>query len=178
MTNWTRTPAHEAAIARERGLVIDVRTPAEYRQCHLPGSINAPLDTLDPARLASLAQKSGLNPGDPVFLLCQGGNRAQRAAEALNRQSPYALSVIEGGLNACATAGVALERGTSRVWPLERQVRCAAGLLVLTGVILGYTLHPALFGLAGFVGAGLVFAAVTDWCGMGLLLARMPWNKG
>jgi rhodanese-related sulfurtransferase len=177
MNAWQTTPAHQTHQLGERGLVIDVRTPAEYRQCHLPGSVNAPLDSLDNARLASLARQFKLNPGDPVFLMCQGGNRAKRAAEALNAQSPYALSVIEGGLNACQTAGVELKTGTSRVWALERQVRFTAGLLVFIGVLLGYAVHPGLFGLAGFVGAGLMFAAITDWCGMGLLLAKMPWNR-
>ena len=67
--------------------------------------------------------------------------------------------------------------GGSRVISLERQVRIAAGSLVLLGVALGLLVHPAFIGLAAFVGAGLVFAGVTDWCGMGLLLARMPWNQ-
>lgn len=177
MNNWQTTPARDTHRLGERGLVIDVRTPAEYQQCHLPGSVNAPLDSLDNARLESLARKFKLNAGDPVFLMCQGGNRAKRAAEALNAQSPYALSVIEGGINACQAAGVNLNTGESKVWPLERQVRFTAGLLVFTGVVLGYTVHPGLFGIAGFVGAGLMFAAITDWCGMGLLLAKMPWNK-
>ena len=177
MSHWKTTPVHETHQLGERGLVIDVRTPAEYQQCHLPGSVNAPLDSLDNARLESLARQFKLNPGDPVFLMCQGGNRAKRAAEALNQQSPYALSVIEGGINACQTAGVALNMGASTLWPLERQVRFTAGLLVFIGVVLGYTVHSSLFGIAGFVGAGLMFAAITDWCGMGLLLAKMPWNK-
>ena len=57
------------------------------------------------------------------------------------------------------------------------RVRIAAGALVLLGTTLGLTVHPVGFGLAAFVGAGLIFAGVTDTCGMGLMLARMPWNR-
>ena len=83
---------------------------------------------------------------------------------------------VEGGTKACEQAGLPLVRG-KQVISLERQVRIAAGSLVLTGVILGWFVHPIFFGLSAFVGAGLVFAGVTDTCGMGLLLARMPWNR-
>jgi hypothetical protein len=83
---------------------------------------------------------------------------------------------IEGGTNACIVAGLPVVRGKKAI-SLERQVRIAAGLLVLLGVILGWLVHPAFFGLAAFVGAGLVFAGVTDTCGMGMILARMPWNQ-
>jgi hypothetical protein len=60
---------------------------------------------------------------------------------------------------------------------LERQVRIAAGSLVLLGVALGAFVSQWLYGLSAFVGAGLVFAGLTDTCGMGMLLARMPWNR-
>jgi hypothetical protein len=82
---------------------------------------------------------------------------------------------VEGGTIACENAGLPLARGT-KVMSLERQVRIAAGSLVLTGIVLGWLVHPYLIGLSAFVGAGLVFAGVTDTCGMGMLLARMPWN--
>jgi rhodanese-related sulfurtransferase len=85
---------------------------------------------------------------------------------------------VEGGTAAWERAGLqVVRREGRRVISLERQVRIAAGSLVLIGVTLGWLVHPALFGLAAFVGLGLVFAGVTDWCGMGLLLARMPWNQ-
>ena len=73
-------------------------------------------------------------------------------------------------------AGLPVVRGKKAV-SLERQVRIAAGSLVVIGVALGLLVHPVLFGLSGFVGAGLVFAGVTDTCGMGMMLARMPWNR-
>jgi rhodanese-related sulfurtransferase len=85
--------------------------------------------------------------------------------------------VVEGGTEAWIAAGLPVDRGTVTAISLERQVRIAAGALVLLGVLLGWLVHPAFFGLSGFVGAGLVFAGITDFCGMGLLLARMPWNN-
>ena len=83
---------------------------------------------------------------------------------------------VDGGTNAWVEAGLPVERGKQTI-SLERQVRIAAGLLVLTGAALAFFVHPYLIGLSAFVGAGLVFAGVTDTCGMGLLLARMPWNR-
>jgi hypothetical protein len=83
-----------------------------------------------------------------------------------------------GGTDACCAAGVPVERdSSSRVWPIERQVRLVAGALVLVGVGLGAFVHAAGYGLAAFVGAGLTFAGVTDTCGMALLLGRCPWNR-
>jgi predicted branched-subunit amino acid permease len=74
-------------------------------------------------------------------------------------------------------AGLPVVKGSKSAISIERQVRIGAGSLVLIGVILGFLIHPAFFGLTAFIGAGLVFAGVTDWCGMGLLLARAPWNR-
>jgi Protein of unknown function (DUF2892) len=56
-------------------------------------------------------------------------------------------------------------------------VRIVAGSLVLIGVLLGWFVHRGFFGLSAFVGAGLVIAGIADFCGMGLLLAKLPWNK-
>jgi Protein of unknown function (DUF2892) len=83
---------------------------------------------------------------------------------------------VEGGTQACLDLGLPIARGKNSI-SLERQVRIAAGSLVVLGVTLGWFVHPVFFGLAAFVGAGLVFAGVTDTCGMGMLLARMPWNQ-
>jgi hypothetical protein len=87
------------------------------------------------------------------------------------------VRIVEGGIQAWVAAGYPVERGTSRVWSLERQVRFAAGTGVLVGVGLAWVVHPWFIALAAFVGAGLVFSAVTDTCGMALMLARMPWNQ-
>ncbi|NOT29592.1 MAG: DUF2892 domain-containing protein [Planctomycetes bacterium] len=169
----TTVPAVEL-VARLGGggaaSVIDVRTGAEYESEHVDGSRWVPL-----GELVERADEIRAVPA-PRMLLCRTGARASVARRELEALGISGLTVIEGGLEALRTAGLATVRGRARM-SLERQVRIAAGSLVLAGVALGALVHPALFGLSGAVGAGLVFAGVTDWCGMGLLLARMPWNK-
>lgn len=150
---------------------LDVRSPAEFEALHIPGSSLLPLDQLDPE---SVRRQAGERP---VHLLCRSGNRAAQAAAKLADAGLSGLIVVEGGVEAWNQAGRPVNRGQSGGMSLERQVRVAAGALVLTGVVTGFLIHPALFGLAGFVGAGLVFAGLTDWCGMGLLLAKAPWNR-
>jgi hypothetical protein len=85
--------------------------------------------------------------------------------------------VVEGGTDGWVRAGCPVERSDRKTISLERQVRIGAGLLVLLGVAMGFGLHAGYFALSAFVGAGLVVAGITDWCGMGMLLARMPWNR-
>jgi hypothetical protein len=87
------------------------------------------------------------------------------------------LTVITGGTNSCIQLGIPVNRTKTKMISIERQVRIGAGFLVLTGVALGYWVAPAFYLLSGFIGAGLMFAGITDWCGMGILLARAPWNK-
>ena len=169
-------PASEVAARRSRGLpadLIDVRTPVEFAAVHAEGARLVPLDKLDPQ--AVMSARSG--PADePLYVICKSGGRAARAVEKFRAAGFANVICVEGGTAAWEQAGLPVVRGTARVIPLERQVRIAAGTLVLLGVLLGWLVHPAFYGLSAFVGAGLVFAGLTDWCGMGLLLARMPWN--
>jgi rhodanese-related sulfurtransferase len=155
--------------------IIDVRTPAEFAQVHAQGARSVPLDRLDPAAL--MASRTGATADQPLYLICKAGGRAANACEKLQAAGFPNVVSIEGGTAAWEAAGLPVVRGTTRVISLERQVRIAAGSLVLTGILLSWLLHPAFLGLAAFVGAGLIFAGITDWCGMGLLLARMPWNQ-
>jgi len=155
--------------------LLDVRTPAEHSKIHVPGVHLIPLDRLDGAQLAA---SGGFSKAKPVYILCQSGGRAKQAATRLEQSGFEKCSVVEGGTSAWAAAGLAVNRGASRVISLERQVRIAAGFLVFTGVILSQIVNPAFIWLSGFVGAGLIFAGATDWCGMGMLIARMPWNQG
>jgi len=158
-------------LATQPGLaLLDVRTPVEFAEVHATQARNIPLDELKPASLTLPKDK-------PVYLLCRSGQRAAKAASRLAEAGFAEPVVVEGGTLAWLDAGLPATRGQAKVISLERQVRIAAGSLVLIGVLLGWFVHRGFFGLAGFVGAGLVFAGVTDFCGMGLLLARMPWNK-
>ena len=153
--------------------LVDVRSPAEFHAVHAEGAILCPLDTLKPRELA---RKLGISPGSPVALLCAAGNRAKKAAEKFVAEGiPHCL-VVEGGTQAWEANGLPVLKGKG-VISLERQVRIGAGTLILAGVLLGYFVHPGGYLLSGFIGGGLVFAGITDWCGMGLLLAKMPWNQ-
>ena len=150
--------------------IIDVREPVEYQTERLEGVRSLPLSGLDP-------ESTGLAKEEPLYVICRSGSRACQAAESFEKCGYKDVRVLEGGLKAWSEAGKPLVVGVSRIWSLERQVRFAAGLLVLTGSVLGLTVHFYWLGLAAFVGAGLVFAAVTDTCGMAMILARMPWNQ-
>lgn len=164
----TITPAalRELLAADPSAELIDVRTPLEFKEVHAQGAKNLPLDSFDP---------SSLPDGKPVYILCRSGQRATRAAEKFSStQQPI---VVEGGTLAWVEAGLPVVRSEKKVIGLERQVRIAAGSLVLAGFLLGWFVNPYFFFLSGFVGAGLVFAGITDWCGMGLLLAKAPWNR-
>lgn len=152
---------------------IDVRTPGEYRTVHAQFAQLVPLDELDPE---TLHQKTGFTRDQPLYILCQAGGRAKTAAEKLCSAGITNCVVVEGGTNAWVQAGLPVVRGQGTI-SIERQVRIAAGAIVVTGILLGWFVNPWFFLLSGFVGAGLVFAGVTDWCGMALLLAKMPWNK-
>ena len=153
--------------------LIDVRTPVEYCEMHLAPAENIPLHQLNPE---SIMQARNGTRDAPLYVVCHTGKRGEKACEKF-RQAGYTNVVnVEGGTLACGYAGLPLVRGEKRV-SLERQVRIAAGTLVLLGAVLGWMLHPAFVGLSAFVGAGLIFAGVTNTCGMGMLLANMPWNR-
>lgn len=152
--------------------LIDVRTPGEFMSLHIPGSYNVPLDTLHEHR-----ETLRRHCGGPLVLVCQSGQRARRAESALREIGMESLHVLDGGVLSWQAADLPLVLGPKR-WPLERQVRLVAGLLVLTGALGGLLVTPWLTLLAAFVGAGLTFAAVTGWCGMALLLAKLPYNRG
>ncbi len=153
--------------------LIDVRTPVEFREVHADLARNVPLDVLDPA---SLLQARKDRAGQPLYVICRSGGRGRQACEKLMAAGGGQVVNVEGGTTAWAEAGLPVVRGKKAV-SLERQVRIAAGSLVLVGAVLGVTVHWGWIGLSAFVGAGLLFSGLTDTCGMGLLLARMPWNR-
>ena len=154
--------------------LFDVRTPVEFAEVHVPQARNYPLDELDPQ---SFVQNGRVRKDQPLYLLCRTDQRAIRAAEKFAKAGFAQPVVVEGGTLAWMESNLPVTLGKSRVISLERQVRIAAGSFVFIGVLLGWFVHRAFFGLPAFVGAGLVFAGITDFCGMGLLLAKLPWNK-
>lgn len=153
--------------------LLDVRTPVEFAEAHVPQASNIPLNSLCAAETGrirpSLEERTGLC-SLPHRGACQKGGGDTHKGRFLRgdrRGRRYT------GLGRC---GLPLERGRISMISLERQVRIAAGSLVLIGLILGYFVTPWFIALSAFVGAGLVFAGITDYCGMGLLLAKLPWN--
>lgn len=147
--------------------IVDVRTPGEFNALHADGARLVPLDQFNP---------SAIKPGRPVYLICKSGGRAAKAWQACVDAKVIEVACVDGGTDAWVAAGLPVIRGRG-VISLERQVRIAAGALVLLGAALAWFVHPYFLALPAFVGAGLVFAGLTDTCGMGMLLARMPWNR-
>lgn len=153
--------------------LIDVRTPVEYREVHAQGAQNYPLDALDPQGIAG--GRNGRS-GEPLYVICRSGSRSSKAVQKFLDSGIENVVNVEGGTNAWDQAGLPVVRGKKAI-SLERQVRIAAGFLVLLGAVLGFFVHPYFIGISAFVGAGLMFAGITDTCGMGMMLAKMPWNK-
>ena len=151
--------------------LIDVRTPMEFQEVHAVTARNEPLENLDCRRILA-----GRESGRTLYVICRSGSRGRQACEKLLAAGCADVVNVEGGTLAWDQAGLPVSRGR-KVISLERQVRIAAGLLVLTGAVLALTVHPWWAGLSAFVGAGLMFAGITDTCGMALMLARMPWNQ-
>jgi rhodanese-related sulfurtransferase len=165
-----RISAHDLAdqLADQRVRVIDVREPMEYASGHIAGSLNVPLARITEADL----------PSGPLVLVCHSGNRSSQAlSRLLQNGHPHPLADLEGGIPAWQQAGQPVHKLKNAPLPLMRQVQIAAGSLVLLGVILSQALAPGWIWLSGFVGAGLVFAGVSGFCGMARLLAVMPWNR-
>jgi rhodanese-related sulfurtransferase len=165
-----RISAHDLAdqLADQRVKVIDVREPMEYAGGHIVGSLNVPLSRITKADL----------PRGPLVLVCHSGNRSAQALAQLQQQGhAYPLADLEGGVPAWQQAGLPVRKLKNAPLPLMRQVQITAGSLVLLGLILSNVVAPAWILLSWFVGAGLVFAGVSGFCGMARLLALMPWNK-
>jgi rhodanese-related sulfurtransferase len=147
--------------------IVDVREYSEVAAERIEGAIHKPLSSFrDPQ----------LEKERTIYLVCRTGNRAQRAAQQLAEAGYKKIYIVDGGIEAWKAAGLQVVRGASHVWSLERQVRFTAGSLVFLGVILSYAVHPYFLLLSAAIGAGLVFSAATNTCGMGMLLAKMPWN--
>ncbi|HTI76327.1 MAG TPA: rhodanese-like domain-containing protein [Mycobacterium sp.] len=151
--------------------VLDVRTPGEYDTLHMPGSYNVPLDLLREHRDEILSHLD-----QHVVLVCRSGQRAAQAEEALHRAGLNNVHILEGGVTAWEANGFTVNRGAQR-WDLERQVRLVAGAIVALTILASIVLPGAKW-VAFAIGAGLVSAALTNTCVMGMMLARLPYNRG
>jgi Rhodanese-related sulfurtransferase len=150
--------------------LIDVREKMEFAGGRIRGAELLPLGEL-------AGRRSELDHSTPVYVICRTGRRSADAQKTLQSLGLTNIINVVGGVDGWIKEGFPLERDELAPWSIERQVRFTAGTLVLTGVILSLFVHPYFLALSGFVGFGLAFTATIDWCGMGLLIAKMPWNN-
>jgi rhodanese-related sulfurtransferase len=167
---------HDIQRGGHRPAVLDVRTVAEYRAGHIPGAQLAPIEELVPEVLQHRFQRPGVGHEEPLYITCQTGPRARRAAEKLSLAGYSNLLLVEGGTQGWERAGLPLLRCGKAV-SVERQAQIAIGSLLLVKVLLGFSVHELFFALTAIVGAGLIVTGVTRCCGMAQLMARMPWNR-
>lgn len=151
--------------------VLDVRTPGEFETAHISGAYNVPLDLLKEHR-----DEIRTHLDDQVVLVCRSGHRAAQAEQTLRGAGLDNVHVLEGGMTAWGAAGFTVNRGAQR-WDLERQVRLVAGVIVALSVLLGIIV-PGVEWVAFAMGAGLAVAALTNTCLMGMMLAKLPYNRG
>ena len=172
MTIGTISPREAQTRLAQGAKLIDIRDADEYLYEHIPEAHLVPLPTLEHGVLPE-----NLRAGQVIFH-CQSGKRTQNAATKLSAiAAPAQVWLLEGGIDGWKAAGLPVAKDSSQPLPLMRQVQIAAGSLALLGVILGYTVNSAFFLLSGFVGAGLILAGVTGFCGMARVLNIMPWNR-
>lgn len=168
MTLKTLSPAETQAAVDAGARLIDIRSADEHAREHIPGAINVPLE-----RINDLPHDGG-----PIIFLCKSGMRtAANAVQLGGAAGGVPAYILDGGIEAWRQAGQPTVLDRSQPIEIMRQVQITAGALVLTGVLLGLLVAPGFFGLSAFVGAGLMFAGLTGWCGMARLLAVMPWNR-
>ena len=167
MTMKSVTAAEARSLIETGAKLIDIRTPDEHAREHIPGAVNVPL-----------AEINRFHAGDcPVVFHCRSGARTKANVVRLGATSSAQCYVLEGGIEAWRRAGFEVKADPHQPLELMRQVQLAAGGLVLLGVALGFLADPAFFALSGLVGAGLMMAGATGWCGMARLLQHMPWNR-
>ena len=156
--------------------LIDVRTMAEYRAGHVAGAQLIPLDELNAETLTANEQYAGAGHEQTLYLTCHAGLRAQQAAERLVDAGFHNIALLEGGTQAWEEAGLPIQRCGSAI-SLERQVQIAVGVLLVLKVVFGFTIHELFFAAIPLIGAGLIMAGITNWCGLARLLALLPWNQ-
>jgi rhodanese-related sulfurtransferase len=153
-------------------MLLDVRTPVEHEEAHIDGVRLLPLDQLDPSDV-----RGSLPAGTTCVVICGSGGRASRAAQTLRDAGCGDVLVLEGGMTAWQQAGLPIVRSERKRLPLMRQVQVVIGAMVLAGTLLSLFVDPRFIWLAVFMGAGLIFAGLSGWCGLAILLSKMPWNR-
>lgn len=168
MTLPNLSPADTRAAMEAGARLIDIRGADEHARERIPGAENVPLDRIGVLRCDDRAL---------VFHCRSGARTAAHAATLANAAGAAPAYILRGGIEAWRGAGHATLTDRSQPLEIMRQVQIAAGGLVLAGVLLGVFVAPGFLALSAFVGAGLVMAGATGWCGMAELLRRLPWNR-
>jgi rhodanese-related sulfurtransferase len=153
--------------------LLDVRTPGEHAAAHVPGARLLPLDDLHAPTF--LSQRDA--PGKPIYVMCQTTRRARKAIRKFQNAGFDRCVLVEGGTQAWLEAGLPVNRGASQALPLIRQVHIAVGLISGVGAVLALTVNPRFAFVPLFTSCGLLVAGLTGFCGLALLLAKMPWNR-
>lgn len=169
MSLRTLSPDEARALAARGAVIVDIREPDEFAREHIPGAVNEPISSVSGRPAAASA--------DIVVYHCKSGMRTKANAAKLAAPETCEAYILEGGLEAWKAAKLPVEADASQPIELMRQVQIAAGSLVVLGVVLGVAVHPGFYALSAFVGAGLVFAGVSGFCGMARVLMAMPWNR-
>jgi rhodanese-related sulfurtransferase len=163
------SPAELNHLANEGYQILDVREAIEFSQERLSFAQHIPLGELE-------RRSSELDKAKPVVVMCRSGVRGEQAQAKLQTLGFTNVVNLEGGILACRSAGLAIESDGRRGLPLMQQVQLTIGLCVVTGSILALTVNPLYALIPAFFGSGLIFAGSTGWCGLALLMAKMPWN--
>jgi rhodanese-related sulfurtransferase len=150
--------------------LVDVREPVEHAEVHIPGARLIPLGQLE-------QRVEEIDRSCPVVVMCQSGKRGAEAREKLTKLGFTGVRNLDGGILAWKSAGLPVTETSRKVLPLMRQVQITIGLGVLTGVVLSKLVDPNFIYLSAFFGAGLIFAGSTGWCGLAILMSKMPWNR-
>lgn len=159
-----------ARLDAGRAVLVDIREPDEFARRHVTGAQSHPLSKWEKAHLK-------IAPHADVVFMCKSGMRTAGACDRLAARVTGEAFVMVGGLDGWIDAGFPVEADSNAPMEIMRQVQIAAGSLVLIGLLLGFLVAPAWFGLAAFVGAGLTFAGISGFCGMARLLMFAPWNQ-
>jgi rhodanese-related sulfurtransferase len=155
--------------------LVDVRSPSEFADGYVEGSVSLPLDQLDVARLQRRVADPKLKQ-TPVYLICASGVRSEQAYRQLAEQGLEQIAVVTGGTQAWRSERLPMGK-TGSGWSLERQTQVALGVMLLAVLAKGLLLHPVFLALIGAVALGLIWAGVSARCSLTALIARMPWNQ-
>lgn len=171
MTPATISPDElKSLLAQGDCCLVDVREPVEHAEEHVVGARLIPLGEIE-QRAREITREQ------PLVIMCRSGKRGGQAVAKLQSKGFTNVRNLEGGILAWKEAGQPVASSAKKVFPLMQQVQIIIGLGVLAGVVLSLTVHPNWVFLSAFFGAGLVFAGSTGWCGMAILMSKMPWNR-